>query len=125
MKNTILINEALEMSISMVHGPKTIPGIINAGKMFGFIKKAVDGYHWEIDSKLFSNYLKVINASPFAVAKRLGVSAGSLAYTLLQLRIEPKKLKFADNCRLYLEESDVRKIKKHYQRKNGKTESNG
>jgi hypothetical protein len=113
MVKLISISEALEIAEQYPSGPKTLPGVLYSGKRVGFLQRDKDGIHWKIQSKNFRSYLHKLNNCPHAIAKKLGISDGSFAYTMLKLQIKPAVWK---NIK-YIERNDVRKIKRFYQRK--------
>jgi hypothetical protein len=109
----ILLKAALEIAETFEHGPKTLSGIRNAGESFGFVDK-YDGFHYSVDKDKFLKYLQVVNNTPFAVSKKIGVNAGSLTYQLARLGISLKSF----GSKKYLEDVDVRKITEFYYEKN-------
>jgi hypothetical protein len=111
--NLITVNEAMEVLGEYNRGPQTIPGLLYTGRRYDFVILEADNFHVRIDKKKLLFYLNVLEFCPASIARDIGVTAGSLSYTILKMGIKTKR----HFNKKYIGEKDVQRIKKYYQKK--------
>ncbi len=108
----LYMKNALELAKKFPKGPHSRSALKWAGKKFNFIRKAKDGFHWEINRKDLMCYCS-ISSNKFTVreiAGKLDTTMSKIYYIIMKNGIKFKK----KMGRRYLEKEDETRIIKLY-----------